>query len=238
MSIWLSLIVTAAICFAARRRKTRARAAAKHRPTTTTRNERLGEEGEATVQAELRSALHWLCGDDFYLHPGALLLNHAPGTDFPTAEVDHLAMTPFGVFIVETKNWSGRIERGPTDKTVVRITSDGQREERRSPLQQNRSKVAFLRTMLPGHWTVEGIAVFPHPHCDISSALPLGLMRVNDLRQWLRHRKSRHASTGCLPIAVRHARRAIHSLSETGADAIEAHRRKARGNPKKLPLLS
>lgn len=138
MSIWLSFIVTAAICYAAERRKTRAHATAEHRPTPTTRNQRLGEEGEAAVEAELRSALHWLCGDDFYLHPGALLLNHAPGTDFPTAEVDHLAVTPFGVFIVETKNWSGRIERGPTDRTVIRIASDAQREERRSPLQQNR----------------------------------------------------------------------------------------------------
>ncbi|WP_309243978.1 nuclease-related domain-containing protein [Caballeronia sp. EK] len=30
-------------------------------------------------------------------------------TQFPTAEIDHLAVTPFGVFIFETKHWSGHI---------------------------------------------------------------------------------------------------------------------------------
>ncbi|MBB4518261.1 hypothetical protein GGD68_007067 [Paraburkholderia fungorum] len=238
MSIWLSVIVTTAIFYAAKHRKTRTGATAKHRPTLTTRSQQRGEEGETAVQAELLSALQWLCGEDFYLHPGALLLNHAPGSDFPTAEVDHLAVTPFGIFIVETKNWSGRIEAGPTDRTIVRVAADGIRDERRSPLQQNRSKVAFLRAMLPGSWPVEGIAVFPHPHCEISSALPLSLMHASDLRQWLRARKSRHAVQGCPLVDVQHGQRAIHAISETGPEAIESHRRKARENPKKLPAFS
>lgn len=238
MSIWLSVIVTAAICYAAKHRKKRAGAATGARTTPTTRSQQRGDEGEAVVHAELLGALRWLCGDDFYLHPGALLLNHAPGTDFPTAEVDHLAVTPFGIFIIETKNWAGRIEPGPTEKAVIRIGADGQREMRRSPLQQNRSKVAFLRAMLPGSWPVEGIAAFSHPRSDISSALPLNLMRASDLRQWLRDRKSRYASKGDRPINVGHARRAILALSETGSEAIERHRSKVRENPKELPLIS
>jgi hypothetical protein len=69
----------------------------------------IGAAGEAAAQAKLRTTLQWLCGDDFYLHDGPLLIEHAPGTAFPTAEIDHLAITPFGIFIFETKNWSGRI---------------------------------------------------------------------------------------------------------------------------------
>ncbi|MGF6652801.1 hypothetical protein OKW34_003390 [Paraburkholderia youngii] len=111
------------------------------------------------MQAELRSALQWLCGDNFYLHPGALLLNHAPGTEFPTAELDHLAITPFGIFVIETKNWAGSILPGADAQTVVRVGADGQRETRRSPLRQNRSKVGFLRSVLPGIWPVEGLGV-------------------------------------------------------------------------------
>ncbi|BCF95143.1 nuclease-related domain-containing protein [Paraburkholderia largidicola] len=230
-------LVAAAVIFIAAKRH-------KRRPSDSTgsrvpvpRSQRSGEEGEAVVQAELRAALQWLCGDDFYLHPGTLLLNHAPGSAFPTAEVDHLAVTPFGIFVVETKNWAGRIEPGPDLQSVVRIGVDGRREMRRSPTQQNRSKVAFLRSVLPGCWPVEGIAAFPHAHCNLSSALPLNLMRATDLRQWLRDRKSWHDARGSLPVDVVQARRAILAVAETGSLAIEMHRATLRENPKKLPSL-
>jgi len=81
---------------------------------------------------------------------------------------------------------------------------------------------------------VEGIAAFSHQHTDLSSALPLSLMRANDLRQWLRARKSSHASRGGMPINVRQAQQAILAVSETATDAIERHRAKLRENPKKI----
>ncbi|MGF6915890.1 nuclease-related domain-containing protein [Paraburkholderia sp. 40] len=233
MSIWFLLFAAAAAIYAAKRQKMRSVASAHAGTLPATRSEQRGDEGEAIVHSELLTALSWLCGEDFYLHPGALLLNHAPGTDFPTAEVDHLAVTPFGIFVVETKNWTGRIEPEPTSQSVVRIGIDGHREMRRSPLQQNRSKVAFLRAILPANWPVEGIAAFSHQHTDLSAALPLSLMRASDLRQWLRGRKSWHASRGGMPINVRQAKRAILAVSETAADAIDRHRSKLRENPKK-----
>lgn len=69
----------------------------------------IGAAGEATDQAKHRKTLYWLCGNDFYLHEGPLAIEHAPGTQFPIAEIDHLAVTPFGVFIFETKNGSVHI---------------------------------------------------------------------------------------------------------------------------------
>jgi hypothetical protein len=223
--------------YAAKQQKSRSGVSTGSRAIPVSRSQRSGDEGEAVVRAELRAALEWLCGDNFYLHPGALLLNHAPGSAFPTAEVDHLAVTPFGIFVVETKNWAGRIEAGPDLQNVVRIGADGRRELRRSPMQQNRSKVAFLRSVLPGSWPVEGVPAFPHPHGDLSPALPLNLMRATDLRQWLRDRKSRHQSRGDLPINVVQARRAIFAVAKTGSTAIERHRMKPRESPKKLPCL-
>lgn len=238
MSIWFLVFAAAAVFYAAKRQKKRSVASAHARPLPATRSDQRGDEGEAVVHSELLTALRWLCGEDFYLHPGALLLNHAPGTDFPTAEVDHLAVTPFGIFVVETKSWTGRIEPGPTSQNVVRIGIDGHREMRRSPLQQNQSKVAFLRAILPATWPVEGIAAFSCQHADLSSALPLGLMRASDLRQWLRSRKSWHEARGGMQINVRQARRAILAVSETAADAINRHRAKLRENPKKITDLA
>ncbi|MDR5776884.1 MULTISPECIES: hypothetical protein [unclassified Caballeronia] len=41
--------------------------------------EAIGAAGEAAAQARLRKTLYWLCGNDFYLHEGALIIDHAPG---------------------------------------------------------------------------------------------------------------------------------------------------------------
>ena len=74
--------------------------------------------------SKARTTLRWLCGDNFYLHEGTLLIEHAPGTAFPTAEIDHLAITPFGVFIFETKNWSGRIAPSTCSGNLTRTAPE------------------------------------------------------------------------------------------------------------------
>ncbi|CAG4914175.1 nuclease-related domain-containing protein [Paraburkholderia gardini] len=202
-------------------------------PTPRTRSQAAGEAGEAVVHTALQRALQWLCGDNFYVHPTPILLHHAPGSPFPTAEVDHLVITPFGLFVIETKNWSGAIEPGPNPDTVVRIAADGSYEIRRSPIAQNRSKVQFLRAVLPGMWTVEGIGVFANEHCAISPALPLGLIRTADLSQWMRAVKTRHEKSGAVAVDVKAAWKAIQSVAETdpNAAAMEEHRRRVSIHP-------
>jgi hypothetical protein len=232
---WIILAVAAytAWRFVSKRARARVAARAPH-SVPTLRSEQSGDEGKANVQAELRAALSWLCGDDFYLHDGPLLLNHAPGTEFPTAEVDHLAITPFGILVVETKNWTGRIMPGHDESSVERVGADGHSETRRSPLAQNRSKVRFLRSILPAVWPVESIAVFPNMNCGLSPELPVNLMRIDDLRQWLRTCMALHEQRGRVRINVHSARVALLNLAETAPAAIEQHREKVRKNPKKV----
>ncbi|BCZ85541.1 hypothetical protein PTKU64_92160 (plasmid) [Paraburkholderia terrae] len=197
-----------------------------------------GEEGERRVYEELLDALTWICGENFFLHPGALLLNHAPGTAYPTAEVDHLAITPFGIFLVETKDWTGLIEPGPDSGTLIRTGADGKREARTSPLRQNRSKVAFLRSVLPALWTIEGVGVFASDNCVLSPALPVSVMLREDLRQWLRARQALHAKRCSVPVDVAKAWKAIQSVANTDDTALRKHRERLRVNPKNLPILS
>jgi hypothetical protein len=202
-------------------------------PMPVTRSQLQGEAGEALVQDELRRVLTWLCGANFYLYPTPLLLNHAPGTSYPTAEVDHLAITPFGIFVIETKNWTGVIEPGCDADLIIRIGADGRREERRSPLRQNRSKVAFLRTMLPGIWEIEGVGVFANDACVLSASLPASLIRRSDLGQWLRERKSRHDARGHKDININAARQsieAVRAVDPTGI-TLARHRALVRTNP-------
>ncbi|REG45416.1 nuclease-like protein [Paraburkholderia sp. BL6669N2] len=201
-------------------------------PIPTLRSDRSGDEGEARVQAELVEVLTWLCGSNFYLHSGPILLNHAPGTEFPTAEVDHLAITPFGIFIFETKNWTGLIEPGASADVLIRIGADGEPQARKSPLSQNRSKLAFLRGTLPPVWPIEGAGVFANDGCVLSPDLPVSILRRTDLAQWLRDRRARHAAGTAAVVDVAKAWAAVQRIASTDELALRKHRERRRVNPK------
>jgi hypothetical protein len=187
------------------------------------RAEASGLLGEKRTQAKLREALGWCCGTDYYLHEGSMIIEHAPGTRFPTIEIDHLAITPFGVFIFETKNWSGVISPSANPDFLTRTTADGKREERKSPIAQNRSKLAFLRSVLPHGWNIKGAGVFASPESQCSAALDIDLIDINELPFWLRNQ--RHNSCGQL-IDVALAAKAIRKFENRAPDAAIAHKRR------------
>ena len=229
-----SLWILAAVAFLAwRTLRARNQRAGKESPLPKMRNDRSGDEGEARVQAELVEILTWLCGRNFYLHSGPLLLNHAPGTAFPTAEIDHLAITPFGIFVFETKNWTGLIKPGPSADVLIRIGTDGEPQARKSPLSQNRPKLAFLRGILPPVWSIEGAGVFASDNCVLSPELPVNIVRCADLRQWLRDKRARHVASTAVTVNVAAAWAAIQRIASTDEGALREHREKVRANPKR-----
>ncbi|MGV7241269.1 nuclease-related domain-containing protein [Caballeronia sp. M23-90] len=179
--------------------------------------------GEKRTQAKLTEALGWCCGTDYYLHEGSLIIEHAPGTRFPTIEIDHLAVTPFGIFIFETKNWSGVIEPSSNPDLLVRTTTDGKTEERKSPTAQNRTKLAFLRSVLPRGWNIQGVGVFASPECQFSATLDTDLICIDELPFWLRNQ--RHRGNGAL-IDIAMAVKAIRKFEDTAPDAAIAHKRR------------
>jgi len=205
----------------------------KESPHPKMRDDRSGDEGEARVQAELTEILTWLCGRNFYLHSGPLLLHHAPGTEFPTAEVDHLAITPFGIFVFETKNWTGLIKPGPSAEVLIRIGADGEPQARKSPLSQNRSKLAFLRGILPPVWSIEGAGVFASDSCVLSPELPVNIVRRADLRQWIRDKRARHAASTAVTVNVAAAWAAIQRIASADERALSEHREKVKANSKR-----
>lgn len=206
--------------------------------TPETRSQRRGEDGEATVLAELRRVLTWLCGDDFHLHEGAVLIEHAPGTSFPTAEIDHLAVAPFGIFVIETKNWTGHIVHGTANDDLDVIRTDGTRETRRSPLAQNRTKVAFLNEKLPRLWRIEGLGVFSSPGCSLDRELSPSLLHVNELAYFMRMRRHEFLRSGQKPVNVKTAWEAIMLNASINKGMLEEHRKRVRANPKVGPVIA
>lgn len=215
-----------------RRRSVPAGSPHRHSAPPATRAMIRGEAGEAAVRAELRRVLAGLCGNDFYLHDGAVLVEHAPGTAFPTAEIDHIAVTPFGIFVIETKNWSGQIAAAANADDVVRTGVDGVAEVRRSPLAQNRTKVAFLNRKLPPVWPIEGLGVFAAADCTLHPGLPLPLIHINELALWLRQRRTDFGTARKKPVNVRVAWEAIMLNASISDFDLEEHRKRVRAHPK------
>jgi hypothetical protein len=222
------IVAVSAYCVYRGRKKRGKRNVASRALLSPCRAEQIGAAGEAAAHAELRRSLSWLCGNDFYLHDGPLVIEHAPGTGFPTAEIDHLAVTPFGIFIFETKNWSGHI--GPsTDKgKLVRTTRNGQADERRSPIEQNRSKLRFLRTQLPPMWPVRGAGLFTSNKVVLDPRLPADLLSLSDIPQWLR--MHRDAFGDAKPVSVAHARKAVLFFADDSEHALAKHKASVTGN--------
>ncbi|MFL9876499.1 nuclease-related domain-containing protein [Paraburkholderia megapolitana] len=218
----LFILILGALGYYLTTRKSRAR-----KPTSSarpvTRNEARGEAGETAVRLELRRILDTLCGTHYYLHPTSLIILHAPGTPHPTAEIDHLVITPFGMFVIETKAWSGYITSGHDGDTLTRILQDGTREVRQSPDRQNRSKVAFLRSVMPGMWPIEGLGVFAG-ECDLDPALPLSLVKLRELEHWLRSRRQAYLKKNFPPVNVNAAWEAVRLVADLDPCALHNHR--------------
>ncbi|CAN7785386.1 NERD domain-containing protein [Caballeronia sp. LjRoot34] len=187
------------------------------------RAEAAGMLGEKLTHAKLRDSLGWCCGPEFYLHDGSVIIEHAPGTRYPTIEIDHLAITPFGVFIFETKNWSGLIQPSSNPDALLRSTGAIGAEERKSPIAQNRSKLAFLRSVLPRDWHVAGAGVFSSSECRLSADLDLDLISLAEIPFWIRHQRQ-HAGVSRIDIDM--ARKAICKFIDSNPNALIEHKQR------------
>jgi hypothetical protein len=224
-AMFLEIALTAAAYHFLRRRKKWPGISWRRQKSPISRSDALGAAGEALAHAKLKETLEWLCGSDYYLHEGPLVVEHAPGSEFPTAEIDHLAVTPFGIFIFETKHWSGRISPSSSARGMLtRVSGTGQAEDRRSPLDQNRTKVAFFRARLPSNWPITGAGLFTSPEAQLDPGLNANLLSLADVRQWMRTR--RDAFAGMPPINIPRAVAAIALYSESSPAAFEAHKRR------------
>ncbi|GAB7522589.1 nuclease-related domain-containing protein [Paraburkholderia sp. 2C] len=201
------------------------RAADTARPAS---SELRGVHGEALVSATLRQCLTRLCGENYKILD-SVILNHAPGEAFPTAEVDHLAVTPFGVFVIETKHWAGSVRLGEERDALILETHDGRSLTRTSPLKQNAAKIRFIRSLLPaGLRMVEGLGVFSHEAVRLEPALPSALLELGELYRHLRVRQQQFARARSARLPVYEVADAILKHADLRPEALTEHRDRIR----------
>lgn len=124
-----------------------------------------GQNGEQIAIAIIRSILHE--GD-------CLLTNVSISYDGKRAELDNVIINPFGVFIIEVKDYKGRLYGNEDDYTWEKYKDDGYgntfEKEVKNPIKQVKRQVYILARTLNGFnvW-VEGYAFLVQGNSPVQS---------------------------------------------------------------------
>ncbi|MDE5721165.1 MAG: NERD domain-containing protein [Clostridia bacterium] len=113
------------------------------------------ERGKAGEQAVARSLIQ-IAGVD-----GKLINNFIFKGTRTTVQIDHILICDFGIFVIETKNYSGIIYGDENRKEWLQVFPNSVRREKfHNPVKQNAGHVYNLRRILPKGTPVYGIVVF------------------------------------------------------------------------------
>lgn len=98
-----------------------------------------GRRGEKLTERELDSLNFW--GRD-----GLVLRNvYVPKKDGETSEIDVLYITEKGIFVIESKNYSGWIFGDEKSKTWTTVLPNKMKNRFYNPIMQNRTHIRYLR---------------------------------------------------------------------------------------------
>ena len=132
--------------------------------------------GESSVFITLES----LPGEYKALHN--IMLESAKGT----SQIDHLVVSPYGVFVIETKNYKGWIY-GREDEFYWTQVLSGNKNRFYSPLKQNEGHIKALQKLL-GNVPFHSIVVFSGG-CQLKTN-PRGAIYENQLKETIRGYKN------------------------------------------------
>ncbi len=78
--------------------------------------------------------------------------------DFHTVEIDHIVINPYGVFVIETKSYSGKIYGHGNSETWTQYLG---RSEFKiyNPIKQNRNHIVYLRKRLKTNLFIDSVIV-------------------------------------------------------------------------------
>ncbi|MCL1966047.1 MAG: NERD domain-containing protein [Candidatus Bathyarchaeota archaeon] len=140
-----------------------------------------GRQGEKTVIRTLTSKLN----DEYYLMNGVYLKSGG-------GDIDHIVLGPTGIYVLETKNWSGKIICNDTQwqRPGKKITTNPSLQAKNNAQKIKRALDSSL--FLRGHNIyVEGLIVFTNTHAKLSisnSIVPV--LRIQQLSDYIKNQKS------------------------------------------------
>ena len=162
--------------------------------------------------------------------PDYHLMNHVTlRMDDGTTQVDHILISRFGVFVIETKDYNGWIFGSAMDDSWTQVLFR-RRFKFQNPIFQNRRHVRAVRGVLdflpPG--AIRSVVVFSG-EAEFKREAPQGVVVIGQLADYLRHETEVVMSLNRLQLCVGRLETARLAISgETDVEHIESLARRRR----------
>lgn len=128
-----------------------------------------GEKGEERVSASINrcvSELHYLLND--------LILKKNGGSH----QIDHVLLTRKGIFVIETKNYSGMVYGHEEENKWCQVLSYGKvKNYFYNQIKQNMTHVSIVKNVLNLRESVFSLVIFPRAKLEINSISFVGNIR-------------------------------------------------------------
>lgn len=142
-----------------------------------------GRIGEWLVHQRLQHALpasHYTVFRD-------VTLRHATDAGVDTVQIDHVVVSPYGVFVIETRHYSGWIFGAEREPEWIRIHFRSRRKFR-NPLRQNHAHIRALRDLLGlDEAKFHSLVVFSGS-AEIRTPMPPNVTRLGGMLPYIRVR--------------------------------------------------
>lgn len=163
--------------------------------------------------------------------PDYHLMNHVTiQLDDGTTQVDHILISRFGVFVIETKDYSGWIFANATEKTWTQVLFQ-LRFKFQNPIFQNKRHVRAVQGLLdflpPG--AIRSVVVFTG-EAEFKTETPQGVIMISQLVEYLRDQTEEVMSLNRVQFCVGRIETARLAISgETDVEHIQSLERRRGG---------
>lgn len=131
-----------------------------------------GERGEALISSLLGDTV---AGEKYIIND--LLITTETGS---TCQIDHIVINKFGIWVIETKNYSGIIYGNENRQEWTQVLAYGNVKNRfYNPIKQNKTHIYHLSKLLKPNIKIYNIVVFIN--ADISNVSANGVCNENEI---------------------------------------------------------
>ena len=157
----------------------------------------------AVFARKLNTIFRSLLDDNYALHENLTVLTRK-GFNGRKVEVDCVAVTSFGVFVVSHLQATGYVNWGKTANEIVAISESGVSRTVPCPILQAAPAVQFLKALFARRQCpVIPIAVVTHNACDVDLSLSRAILKVDELPYFLRQSFARFSVEDGNSLSVR-----------------------------------
>jgi hypothetical protein len=137
--------------------------------------------GEQEVADILAEGLNY---KDYYIFNNLII----PATNNGSSQIDHLVISKFGIFVIESKDYKGWIFGSKDQESWTQSLPGGENKfQFQNPIRQNWSHIMALKELFPAipENSFESIVVFTEA-CEIKTPPIEGVLQIDDLIQYFK----------------------------------------------------